>query len=166
MPIAQAARIGDLFVTVTGDVHVIDAPHFKLMKDGAIVANSGHFNVELNLEALAKMAKGKPAAVRRGVQQYTLAGGKRIFILAEGRLVNLACAEGHPASVMDMSFATQALATEYGIKAAGKLAVGVHNVPKQIDHWVASLKLQTMGIAIDTLTPEQKKYLSSFDMGT
>jgi adenosylhomocysteinase len=166
MPIVEAAKIGDLFVTVTGDVHVIDGKHFKLMKDGAIVANSGHFNVELNLEALAKMAKGKPASVRRGVQQYTLAGGKRIFILAEGRLVNLACAEGHPASVMDMSFATQALATEYGIKTAGKLAVQVHNVPKQIDEWVATLKLKTMGIAIDTLTAEQKKYLGSFDMGT
>jgi adenosylhomocysteinase len=166
MPIAEAAKIGDLFVTVTGDVHVIDGKHFKLMKDGAIVANSGHFNVELNLEALAKMATGKPASVRRGVQQYTLAGGKRVFILAEGRLVNLACAEGHPASVMDMSFATQALATEYSIKNIGKLAVGVHDVPKQIDHWVASLKLKTMGIAIDTLTPEQKKYLGSFDMGT
>jgi adenosylhomocysteinase len=166
MPIVEAAKVGDLFVTVTGDVHVIDGKHFKLMKDGAIVANSGHFNVELNLEALAKLAKGKPTVVRRGVQQYTLAGGKRIYILAEGRLVNLACAEGHPASVMDMSFATQALATEYGIQTAGKLAVQVHNVPKQIDEWVATLKLKTMGIAIDKLTPEQKKYLGSFDMGT
>ena len=166
MPIRQAARIGDLFVTVTGDVHVIDGPHFKLMKDGAIVCNSGHFNVEINIEALAKIAKGKPDEVRHGVERYNLPGGKRIFILAQGRLVNLACAEGHPACVMDMSFATQALATEYGIKSAGSLDVAVHNVPEELDEWVARLKLKSMGISIDKLTAEQKEYLSSFDMGT
>jgi len=166
MPIRQAAKIGDLFVTVTGDMNVIDGPHFKLMKDGAIVCNSGHFNVELNLPALAKLAKGKPVEVRKSVQRYTLAGGKRIFILAEGRLVNLACAEGHPACVMDMSFATQALTTEYAIANEGKLTVGVHDVPKRIDEWVARLKLKSMGVQIDKLTPEQKHYLTSFDMGT
>jgi len=166
MPIKEAAKIGDLFITVTGDIHVIDAPHWGLMKDGAIVCNSGHFNVELNLDALAKMAKGEPTAVRKGVQRYVMPGGKRIFILAEGRLVNLACAEGHPACVMDMSFATQALATEYGIKNAGKLGVAVHEVPKSIDEWVATLKLKSMGVKIDKLTAEQEKYLGSFDMGT
>ncbi|MGB2820071.1 MAG: adenosylhomocysteinase, partial [Phycisphaerae bacterium] len=166
MPMKQAAAVGDLFITVTGDINVIDGPHFKGMKDGAIVCNSGHFNVELNLPALAKLAKGRPVDVRRGVQQYTLPGGKRIFILAEGRLVNLACAEGHPACVMDMSFATQALATEHAIRSAGKLDIRVHPVPSKVDDWVARLKLKTMGIAIDKLTAEQSKYLGSFDMGT
>ncbi len=166
MPMKQAARIGDLFITVSGDIHVIDEAHFRAMKDGAVVCNSGHFNVELNLPALARLAKGKPVEVRRNVQQYTLAGGKRIFLLAQGRLVNLACAEGHPACVMDMSFAGQALTTEYALASAGKLDVAVHPVPKRIDDWVARLKLKTMGLAIDKLTPEQKKYLTSFDMGT
>jgi len=166
MPIKQAARIGDLFITVTGDIHVIDDPHWKLMKDGAVVCNSGHFNVELNLDALAKLAKGKPTEVRNGVERYAMPDGKRIFILAQGRLVNLACAEGHPACVMDMSFATQALATEYAIKNAGKMGIDVHDVPKSIDKWVATLKLKSMNIKIDKLTPEQKKYLASFDMGT
>jgi len=166
MPIRQAARIGDLFITVTGDVNVIDRPHFKLMKDGATVCNSGHFNVELNLPALAKLARKPPVEVRRGVQQYTLAGGKRIFVLAEGRLVNLACAEGHPACVMDMSFAIQALTTEYAIRNADGLAVTVHDVPPTVNDWVARLKLKSMGIRIDTLTAEQREYLGSFDMGT
>jgi len=166
MPIRRAAKIGDLFITVSGDIHVIDEPHFKAMKDGAIVCNSGHFNVELNLPALARLARGKPTEVRRNVQQYTLPGGKRIFVLADGRLVNLACAEGHPACVMDMSFAGQALTTEYALASAGKLEVAVHPVPRRIDDWVARLKLKTMGIAIDKLTAEQKKYLTSFDMGT
>ena len=168
MPIKEAAKIGDLFITVTGDIHVIDAAHWGLMKDGAIVCNSGHFNVELNLDALAKMAKSEPTVVRKGVQRYVMPNGSRVFILAEGRLVNLACAEGHPACVMDMSFATQALATEYGIKAAaaGKLGVAVHEVPKSIDDWVATLKLKSMGLKIDKLTAEQEKYLASFDMGT
>jgi adenosylhomocysteinase len=166
MPISQAAKIGDLFITVTGDVNVIDAPHFRLMKDGAIVCNSGHFDVELNLPALGRLARGKPVEVRKGVQQYTLASGKRIFILAEGRLVNLACAEGHPACVMDMSFAGQALTTEYALAHAGRLEVRVHDVPKEIDDWVARLKLRTMGIKIDKLTAEQQRYLASFDLGT
>jgi len=166
MPIKQAARIGDLFVTVTGDIHVIDTPHFAAMKDGAIVCNSGHFNVELNLEGLAKIASKINRGVRNNVDEYVLKGGKRVHILAEGRLVNLACAEGHPASVMDMSFATQALSTEFALQNAGRLSVGVHEVPRQIDQTVATLKLKSMGIAIDLLTPEQKKYLASFSMGT
>ena len=166
MPIRQAARIGDLFITVTGDVNVIDGPHFAAMKDGAVVCNSGHFNVELNLPALAKMAKGKPVEVRKGVQRYVRKDGARVFILAEGRLVNLACAEGHPACVMDMSFATQALTTEYAIGDAGTLAKTVHDVPVAVDDWVARLKLKSMGIRIDKLTSEQKTYLSSFDVGT
>ncbi len=165
MRIRDAAKIGDLFVTVTGDIHVIDGPHFARMKDGAIVANSGHFNVELNLEALADMAKGKPTDVRGGVQQYTMPDGKRVFILAEGRLVNLACAEGHPASVMDMSFATQALTTEWSLN-QGSLDTVVHSVPGEVEDWVSRLKLKSMGIKIDRLTSEQKTYLSSFDMGT
>src|SRR5690554_3569241 len=166
MPIRQAARIGDLFITVTGDIHVIDEPHFALMKDGAIVCNSGHFNVELHLEALEKMATKINRGVRNNVDEYVLKGDKRIHILGQGRLVNLACAEGHPASVMDMSFATQALSTEYALKNAGKLDVAVHDVPKEIDDVVATLKLKSMGIAIDKLTAEQKKYLASFNMGT
>jgi len=166
MPIREAAKIGDLFITVTGDVNVIDRPHFLRMKDGAIVCNSGHFNVELNLTALGKLAKGRPVEVSKGVERYTLPDGRRIFILAQGRLVNLACAEGHPACVMDMSFATQALTTEHAIKNAGKLTVGVHDVSPAIDEWVARLKLKSMGIRIDKLTAEQKTYLSSFEMGT
>lgn len=166
MPISQAAAVGDLFITVTGDIHVIDVPHFKKMKDGAIVCNSGHFNVELNLAGLKKAAKKINRGVREMVDEYVLSGGRRIYILAEGRLVNLACAEGHPASVMDMSFATQALASEYAVKQAGKLSAGVHPVPARIDSWVAKLKLKTMGVKIDTLTAEQKNYLASSDMGT
>jgi adenosylhomocysteinase len=166
MPMIQAARIGALFVTVTGDIHVIDAPHFKLMKDGAIVCNSGHFNVELNLDALAKMARKINRGVRNNVDEFVLPNGRRIHVLAEGRLVNLACAEGHPASVMDMSFATQALATEYAIRNDGKLSIGVHVVPPAIEDQVARLKLAAMGIDIDTLTDQQRKYLTSFEMGT
>ena len=166
MPMKEAARIGDLFVTVTGDIHVIDAEHFKLMKDGALVCNSGHFDVELNLVALKKLARKVNKAVRKHVDEYVLANGRRIYILGEGRLVNLACAEGHPASVMDMSFATQALATEYAIKNQARLEPAVHDVPVAIEDFVSTLKLKSMGIRIDTLTPEQKKYLSSFDMGT
>jgi adenosylhomocysteinase len=168
MPMADAARIGDLFVTLTGDINVIDGRHFNAMKDGAIVCNSGHFNVELNLKALKKLSRKVRRGVRHNVDEYILSRGRRIFILAEGRLVNLACAEGHPASVMDMSFATQALATEYAIAKikAGKLPVGVHDVPTRIEDGVARLKLKSMGIAIDKLTAEQKKYLTSFAMGT
>ncbi len=166
MPTRQAARIGDLFVTVTGDIHILDTDHFKLMKDGAIVCNSGHFNVELNLPALKKLSKKVNRGVRNMVDEYVLRNGRRIFVLAEGRLVNLACAEGHPASVMDMSFATQALTTEYVIKNAGKLTPNVHDVPARIDNRVATLKLKSMGIKIDRLTDEQTEYLSSFEMGT
>ena len=166
MPIKAASKIGDLFITVTGDIHVIDEPHWKLMKDGAIVCNSGHFNVELNIDSLTKLAKGKPEDVRSGVQRYVMPNGRRIFILAEGRLVNLACAEGHPACVMDMSFATQALATSWSLENGDNLETCVHDVPESIDEWVASLKLKSMNIKIDKLTAEQQKYLSSFDMGT
>jgi len=171
MPMSAAAAIGDLFITVTGDINVIDARHFKKMKDGAIVCNSGHFNVELNLPALAKLARKINRGVRNLVDEYVLPGrrrgeSKRICVLAEGRLVNLACAEGHPASVMDMSFAVQALSAEWAVKNAGKLGVRVHPVPDRIDSWVARLKLKAMGVKIDTLTAEQRKYLASSEMGT
>lgn len=166
MPIMEAAKIGDLFCTLTGDISVIRPEHMKLMKDGAIVANSGHFNVEIDIDGLKKMAMKGPRKVRSQVDEYVLENGKRIFLLAEGRLINLAAAEGHPASVMDMSFATQALATEWAVDNSGKLDVKVHNVPKSIEEWVARLKLETMGIKIDELTEEQKIYLSSWTMGT
>jgi len=166
MPIAKAAKLGDLFITVTGDINVIRPEHFELMKDGAIVCNSGHFNVELDIPGLEKMARTVNRDVRNFVDEYVLKDGRRIYLLGQGRLINLTAAEGHPASVMDMSFATQALATEYAAKNCDKLDVAVHDVPKDIDEWVASLKLQTMGIEIDTLTKEQIKYLSSHDMGT
>jgi len=166
MPIAEAAKLGDLFITVTGDINVIRPEHFELMKDGAIVCNSGHFNVEIDIPGLEKMARTVNRDVRNFVDEYVLENGRRIHLLGQGRLINLAAAEGHPASVMDMSFATQALTTEYAAKNSDKLDVAVHDVPKDIDEWVASLKLQTMGIEIDTLTEEQTKYLSSHDMGT
>jgi adenosylhomocysteinase len=166
MPMERAATVGDLFITVTGNIHVIRSEHFDAMKDGAIVCNSGHFNVELALEQLDKLAKGNKTSPREFVDEYTLADGRRIYILGEGRLINLAAAHGHPASVMDMSFAAQALATEWSLKMKGKLENKVYNVPKEVDQWVANLKLQTMGIAIDTLTPEQVKYLASWEMGT
>jgi len=166
MPMARAARAGDLFICVTGDVNAIDESHFKLMKDRAIVCNAGHFNVELNLPALKKIARKVNRGVRNNVDEYVLPSGRRICVLAEGRLVNLACAEGHPASVMDMSFATQALTTKYAISSAGRLSVKVHDVPVRIDTEVARLKLKSMGIRIDRLTAQQKKYLASFDMGT
>jgi adenosylhomocysteinase len=166
MPMEQAAKIGDIFITVTGDIHVIRAEHFSVMKDGAVVCNSGHFDVELDLVALAKIATSVRKGVREFVDELTLPNGRRIMVLAEGRLINLAAAHGHPASVMDMSFAVQALATEWAVKSKGALAPKVYNVPAEIDAWVATLKLQTMGISIDTLTPEQVKYLASHDMGT
>jgi adenosylhomocysteinase len=166
MPMAEAAKIGDLFITVTGDCTVIRPEHFKLMKNGAVVCNSGHFNVELDLVGLEKMAKKVRRGVRNYVDAYDLADGRTIYLLGEGRLVNLAAAEGHPASVMDMSFAVQALTTEWVVKNRGKLDVRVHNVPREVDEFVARLKLQTMGIRIDQLTPEQAKYLSSSEMGT
>ncbi|MGB2615176.1 MAG: adenosylhomocysteinase [Phycisphaerae bacterium] len=166
MPMAEAAKVGDLFITVTGDCTVIRPEHFRVMKSGAIVANSGHFNVEIDLEGLEKMAKKVRRGVRNLVDAYDLADGRTIYVLGEGRLVNLAAAEGHPASVMDMSFAVQALATEWVVANRGRLDVRVHNVPREVDEFVARLKLQTMGIAIDSLTPEQAKYLASSEMGT
>lgn len=166
MKMEDAAPIGDLFCTLTGDIHVLRAEHFKLMKDGAIVANSGHFNVEIDIPALKEMAAECRAHVRNFVDQYVLKNGRRINLLAEGRLINLAAAEGHPASVMDMSFATQALTTEWVVKNAGNLTAKVYNVPSEIEDWVSRLKLQSMNIQIDELTDEQKEYLSSWEMGT
>ena len=165
MPIAEAAKIGDVFVTITGDKNVIDKEHFTAMKDGAIMANSGHFNVEINIPALENLSK-KKETLRPFVEQYTLKNGKKLFLLGEGRLINLAAAEGHPASVMDMSFANQALCMEYLIKNQGKLEKKVYSVPDEIDKTVARLKLDSMGIKIDKLTPEQQEYLDSWQEGT
>ncbi|KPJ59150.1 MAG: adenosylhomocysteinase [Latescibacteria bacterium DG_63] len=165
MPIAEAARIGDVFVTLTGDMNVIDAEHFRVMKDCAIVANSGHFNVELNLTALEGISVSK-RNLRDMVVEYTLSDGKRICVLGDGRLINLAAGEGHPAAVMDMSFANQALCVEFLVKNAGKLEKKVYPVPSDIDRRIANLKLDAMGIRIDTLTDEQRKYLSSWELGT
>src|SRR5512136_1156439 len=166
MPMMQAAKIGDIFCTVTGDINVIDKHHFEAMKDGAIVANSGHFNVEINIPALEKMSNGDPKLVRPFVEQYETKDGRKINLLGEGRLINLASAEGHPASVMDMSFANQALAAEYMVKKRKTLKKRVYGVPEEIDQEIATLKLASMGIKIDNLTPEQKKYLASWEMGT
>ncbi|HEX2385114.1 MAG TPA: adenosylhomocysteinase [Candidatus Binatia bacterium] len=166
MAMKEAAKIGDLFITLTGDMHVIGKEHLKAMKDGAVVCNSGHFDIEIDLKALKQMAKKEEKNVRNFVDAYTLPGGKRIFIIGEGRLVNLAAAEGHPASVMDMSFATQALASEWAVKNRGKLTPQVYEVPKAVEDWVATLKLSSMGIRIDRLTDEQEKYLSSWNVGT
>lgn len=166
MPMMEAAKIGDLFCTLTGDIHVIRPEHMDVMKDGAIIANSGHFNVEIDLDGLKKMAKTGPVEVRKHVDEYTVSSGNRIYVLADGRLINLAAAEGHPASVMDMSFATQALATEWAVKEGDALDVKVHDVPDSIEDWVARLKLEAMGIKMDELTEEQKEYLSSWEMGT
>ena len=167
MPMSEAARIGDFFCTVTGDMHVIRPEHVRVMKDGAIICNSGHFDIEIDLVGIKKLAK-KTVKNVRGVDmtQYVINGSKSVYVLADGRLVNLGCAEGHPPSVMDMSFATQALASEWCVKMKGKLNNAVHVPPKAIDTTVASFKLKSMGIKIDTLTPAQKKYLSSWDMGT
>ena len=165
MPMVEAAKIGDIFCTVTGDMNVIDEDHFAVMKDGAIVANSGHFNVEINIPALEKMSVSKKL-VRPFVDQYQMKDGRQIHILGEGRLINLASAEGHPASVMDMSFANQALAAEYMVKNYTKLEKKVYSVPEEIDQEIARLKLLSMGIAIDTLTEEQVKYLNSWQEGT
>src|SRR2546429_366884 len=161
----DAASVGDIFVTVTGDVNVLDRKHFEVMKDGAILANSGHFNSEINLKALDELATGVRNA-RPLVQEYRLADGRRLFLLGEGRLINLAGAEGHPAAVMNMSFANQALCAEYIAKNAGQLERKVYDVPADIDSEVARLKLHAMGIAIDTLTEEQRRYLSSWEEGT
>ncbi len=165
MPIMEAAKLGDFFCTVTGDIHVIRKEHFLEMKDGAIVANSGHFNVELDLEGLEEVTVSK-RKIREFVEEYTLNNNKRIYVLGEGRLINLAAAEGHPSSVMDMSFANQALCAEYIYKNAKGLEKRVYTVPKEIDQEIARLKLDSMGIKIDTLTSEQEKYLASWEMGT
>ncbi|MFN3974815.1 MAG: adenosylhomocysteinase [Dehalococcoidia bacterium] len=166
MPLLEAAREGDLFITLTGDVHVLDATHFAVMKDGAILANSGHFNVEVNIPALEKMATKGKRRIRPFVDEYTLEDGRRLYLLGEGRLINLAAAEGHPSSVMDMSFANQALSVEYLVKHGRDLRPEVYKVPQEIDHQVAALKLASMGIHIDTLTEEQKRYLQSWEAGT
>jgi len=165
MPMAEAARIGDIFCTVTGDLNVLDRSHFEVMKDGAILANSGHFNVEINIPALSEMAVEK-RLVRPFVEEFLLKDGRRIFLLGEGRLINLASAEGHPASVMDMSFANQALSVEYMLKNASQLANKVYSVPEAIDKEIARLKLDAMKVSIDTLTAEQVTYLNSWEEGT
>jgi len=166
MPMMEAARIGDIFCTVTGDINVIDTHHFEVMKDGAIVANSGHFNVEINIPGLVKLSKGEPKLVRPFVEQYETNDGRKINILGEGRLINLASAEGHPASVMDMSFANQALAAEYLIKNVKTLEKRVYSVPAEVDAEIARIKLSAMEVNIDTLTAEQVKYLNSWEEGT
>ncbi len=165
MPMLEAAQEGDVFVTLTGDLHVIDRAHFEAMKDGAIVANAGHFNVEINIPALEEMATEK-RRVRPFVDEYRLPDGRRIYLLGEGRLINLAAAEGHPASVMDMSFANQALSAEYLVKHGQELEPRVYAVPEPIDREIARLKLEAMGVRIDTLTPEQEEYLHSWEHGT
>lgn len=165
MPVKEAAKIGDIFITLTGDINVISDEEFVLMKDGAILANSGHFNVEINIKALESLAKSK-RKVKEYVEEYTLKNGKKINLLAEGRLLNLSAAEGHPASVMDMSFANQALSAEYLIKEGKNLQKKVYSVPVNIDKEIARLKLESMGIKIDKLTEEQERYLSSWKMGT
>ncbi|MFM8876815.1 MAG: adenosylhomocysteinase [Anaerolineae bacterium] len=166
MAMLDADKVGDIFCTVTGDINVLDKHHFEVMKDGALVANSGHFNVEINIPALAAMSKGEPALVRPFVEQYLTKDGRKINILGEGRLINLASAEGHPASVMDMSFANQALSAEYMAKNADKLEKKVYSVPTEIDNEIARLKLEAMGVKIDILTAEQLHYLNSWEEGT
>jgi adenosylhomocysteinase len=165
LPIAQAAKIGDFFCTLTGDMHVIRPEHFVKMKDGAVVANSGHFDVELDLPGLVKVARGQ-RDIRPFVREYTLKNGRRIYVLSQGRLVNLSAAEGHPSGVMDMSFANQSLAAEFLAKKGKTLEKQVYPVPPAVDEQIARLKLKALGVAIDKLTKEQKKYLTSWDMGT
>jgi len=165
LPMAEAAKIGDIFCTLTGDINVIRGEHFPLMKDGAILCNSGHFNVEIEISALERLSKGK-RQIRDAVEEYALKSGKCLYLLAEGRLVNLAAAEGHPSAVMDMSFANQALAAEFISKNHQKFQKKVYPVPPEIDQEIARLKLAAMGTDIDTLTPEQEKYLASYDLGT
>ncbi|NOQ20557.1 MAG: adenosylhomocysteinase, partial [Desulfobacterales bacterium] len=165
MPMSKAARIGDFFCTLTGNINVIHKDHFLRMKDGAIVANSGHFNVELDLPGLERIAKSR-RIIREFVEEFTLGNGHRINVLGEGRLINLAAAEGHPSSVMDMSFANQALSIEFMVKNKKPLDKQVYPVPKKIDSQIAKEKLAAMGTKIDRLTPEQKKYLVSWDIGT
>jgi adenosylhomocysteinase len=165
MPLMDAAKIGDIFITISGDKNVIDRAHLEVMKDGALLANSGHFNVEINIPALESLSRSR-REIRPFVEEFALADGRTIYLLGEGRLINLAAAEGHPASVMDMSFANQALCMEYLAKNQGKLKIQVYSVPREIDKQVARLKLDAMGISIDTLTPEQEKYLTSWQEGT
>jgi len=165
MPMSQAARLGDFFCTLTGDLNVIRPEHFKVMKDGAMVANSGHFNVELDLDGLAEMAESR-RPIREFVEEFRLKDGRRVYVLGEGRLINLAAAEGHPSAVMDMSFANQALSAAYMKENAANLKKTVYSVPEEIDDEIARLKLKAMGVKIDSLTREQKKYLHSWDMGT
>ncbi len=165
MPLMEAAKLGDIFITIAGGKNVIDKVHLQMMKDGAILANSGHFNVEINIPALESLTHNK-RRIRPFVDEYTLDGGRHLYLLGEGRLINLAAAEGHPASVMDMSFANQALCLEYIVKNKGKLETKVYPVPEEIDKQVARLKLNSMGINIDDLTPEQKAYLTSWEEGT
>ncbi len=165
LPMMEAAKIGDIFITLTGDMNVVDKHHFEVMKDGALIGNSGHFNVEINIQALEKMSKNK-RLVRPFVEAYDLPDGRTINILGEGRLINLAAAEGHPASVMDMSFANQALSAEFFLKNKDNLVNKVYNVPEEIDREIARLKLESMGVKIDVLTPEQVKYLNSWEEGT
>ncbi len=165
LPMADAAKLGDIFITVTGNKHVIRAEHFAVMKDGAIVCNSGHFDIEIDLKALKSVTQ-EVKVVRNFTEEYRLTSGKSVVVIGEGRLVNLAAAEGHPSAVMDMSFANQALAAEYLVRNQGKLEPGIHSIPKEVDQEIARLKLQAMGIAIDTLTPEQIEYMNSWTSGT
>jgi adenosylhomocysteinase len=165
LPMEEAARSGDVFVTVTGDRDVLRAEHFAAMKDGAVLANSGHFDIEIDLNALAGLATARREA-RPNVEEFTLEDGRRLLVIAEGRLVNLGAAEGHPAAVMDMSFANQALCAEWVAQHASELVPKVYDVPREIDREIARLKLESMGIAIDTLTPAQQEYLSSWTVGT
>jgi len=165
LPMKEAAKIADFFCTLTGDIHVLRGEHFESMKDGAIISNSGHFNVEIDLDALEKMAVSR-RTIREFVEEFTLKDGRRVYVLGEGRLVNLAAAEGHPSSVMDMSFANQALSAEHMVKNHEQLEKQVYGVPTHIDKEIAKLKLASMGILIDHLTPEQEKYLNSWEMGT
>ncbi|MEW6535962.1 MAG: adenosylhomocysteinase [Candidatus Auribacterota bacterium] len=166
MPMAEAAPIGDIFCTLTGNIHVIRKEHFEKMKDGAMVCNSGHFNVEIDINALEGLAKEVKKSVRNCVDAYIMKDGRRIYLLGEGRLINLAAAEGHPACVMDMSFATQALTTEFCVKNRGKLENKVYMVPMEIEEWISKLKLKSVGVTIDELTPEQVEYLNSWTIGT
>jgi adenosylhomocysteinase len=165
LPMLEAAKQGEIFVTVTGNIHILRKEHFAVMPDAAVVCNSGHFNVEIDIPALEALSASHGLA-RDEVEEYRLGDGRRIYVLSEGRLINLAAAEGHPASVMDMSFANQALGSEYAVKNKGKLEIRVHRVPKAIDAEIARLKLEAMGVKIDSLTNEQKKYLASWEMGT
>jgi adenosylhomocysteinase len=166
MPMIEAAKVGDVFITVTGNRDVLREEHFAVMKDGAIMANSGHFDIEIDVAWLEQNAKTKNSKMRHQTDEYVLADGRRLLLIAEGRLVNLGAAEGHPASVMDMSFSDQALTAEYLVKEAKNLPAGVHEVPSYIDKEVASLKLKSMGGNIDTLTPAQELYLNSWEHGS